>query len=70
MPDEMTVEQRINLLEEAHEVIDELHEYEQENDLRQNLIPELLWLHWQLKSHSGALFKLFMFPLKLTPHFC
>ena len=30
MPDEMTVEQRINLLEEAHEVIDELHEYEQE----------------------------------------
>ena len=41
MPDEMTVEQRINLLEEAHEVIDELHEYEQENDLRQLVSREI-----------------------------
>ena len=41
MPDEMTVEERINLLEEAHEVIDELHEYEQENDLRELVSREI-----------------------------
>ena len=31
----MPVEDRIKLLEEAHEVIEELHEFEEENDLRQ-----------------------------------
>ena len=35
IPEDMPVEDRIKLLEEAHEVIEELHEFEEENDLRQ-----------------------------------